>query len=580
MTVQNSEIRDIFEQVADFLEIRGENEFRVRAYREGARIVGGLSENVEDMVREGRDLTRFRGIGKDLAAKIRQIVETGSLEQLEDLRKNMSPGLLEMMEVPGVGPKRVAALYNELGVENVDELEEAASEGRVAELEGFGEKTQQGILEAIREDKKKKQAEGEGRILLADAEPFAKNLREHIAALDKAKDVTVAGSFRRGKETVGDLDILATCKRGGERELMDAFTTHEDVDEVLSQGKTKSSVRLRSGLQVDLRIVPQVSYGAALHYFTGSKAHNIAVRKLAMERGYKVNEYGVHDDDQRIAGKTEKEVYATVDLPYIEPELRENLGEIEAAREGKLPDLVEARDIRGDLHAHTNRTDGRNTLAEMGRAARDLGYEYLAITEHSQKVTMARGLDEKEVRKHLERIDQANDDLDGVTLLKGMEVDILKDGSLDLPDSILKELDFTVCSVHYHQKLPGDRQTERVIKAMDNRYMSILGHPTGRLMGERDAMDIDLDRIIHAAADKDVVIELNSHPERLDLPSNYCKAAAELGVRIAISTDAHSTDNLKLMRLGVTQARRGWLQPGDVVNTRPLKKLLELLKRS
>ncbi|MFP4533910.1 MAG: DNA polymerase/3'-5' exonuclease PolX [Desulfobacterales bacterium] len=575
MSVQNKEIRDIFNQVADLMEIKGANPFRVRAYREAARFIDGMSEQMHKLVQEEADLTRFRGIGKDLAEKIKEIVATGQLDDLQELKTELPPTLLDLLAIPALGPKKVAAIYHKLGVSTVEELKTAAETGKIAELEGFGKKSQEKILNSLGELKK----DAGKRILYSDAEPVAAALDEHIRNQAGARQVTIAGSFRRGRETVGDLDMLATCRRGHEDEIMKAFVEFEDVARIDAHGQTKSSVHLRSGLQVDLRIVPQVSYGAALHYFTGSKAHNVAVRKLAVESNLKINEYGVYRNEERIAGETEEAVYETVGLSYIEPELRENMGEIEAAQAGALPDLITVADIRGDLHLHTIRSDGRNTISEMAEAAVKRGYEYFAVTEHSKQVAMAGGLNEKQLREHMAEIDKINEKTDGITILKGIEVDILPDGSLDLPDAVLKELDVVIGSVHYQQRLAGPKQTERIIRAMDNPYFQILGHATARLINRREPMDVDLEAIIDAARQRGVTIELNSQPDRLDLPHNYCKTAAEQGVKIVISTDAHSTDNLNYIRNGVTEARRGWLTKKDVLNTRPLSKLLTALKR-
>jgi len=575
MSVQNKEIRDIFNQMADLMEIKGANPFRVRAYREAARLMDGMSEQMHKLVQDEADLTQFRGIGKDLAEKIKEVVATGHLQDLKELKTELPPTLLDLLAIPALGPKKVAAIYHKLGASTLEELKNAAETGKIAELEGFGKKSQEKILNSIGELKK----DAAKRILYSDAEPVAAALAGHIKNQDGAKQVTIAGSFRRGKETVGDLDMLVTCRRGYEDEIMKAFVAFEDVARIDAHGQTKSSVHLRSGLQVDLRIVPQVSYGAALHYFTGSKAHNVAVRKLAGERELKINEYGVYRGEDRIAGETEKAVYETVGLSYIAPELRENMGEIEAARAGTLPDLITIADIRGDLHLHTRRSDGRNSISEMAEAAKNRGYEYIAVTEHSKQVAMAGGLNEKQVREHMAEIDRINEKTDGIAILKGMEVDILSDGSLDLPDAVLKELDIVICSVHYQQRLAGPKQTERIIRAMDNPYFQVLGHPTARLINRREPMDIDLEAIIEAARERGITIELNGQPDRLDLPHNYCKTAAERGVKIVISTDAHSTDNFNYIRNGVTEARRGWLTKTDVLNTRPLTELLKALKR-
>ncbi|MFO8111614.1 MAG: DNA polymerase/3'-5' exonuclease PolX [Desulfosalsimonadaceae bacterium] len=575
MIVHNNEVVEIFSRVADLMEIKGENPFRVRAYREAARVIGDLSEPVAQMVEEGRDLTEYKGIGKDLAEKIREIVKTGHLTVLDSLEKEIPPSLLDLMKIPDIGPKKAAVMYRELGIKNMEDLKQALAEGKISSVKGFGEKTEQKIFASISMPKKGSVP----RMLRFDAEPSALAFKQYLEAIPHVDKVHLAGSFRRGKETVGDLDILAACREGHEEEVMDAFAGFEEVRHVYEKGGTKSSVLLRNDLQVDIRIVPEASYGAALHYFTGSKAHNLAIRRLAINKKLKINEYGVFDGSKQVAGKTEEAVYAAVGLPYIEPELRENLGEIEAAKEGKLPALIERGDIRGDLHMHTTRTDGRNSLAEMAQAAKALGYEYIAITEHSQKVAMANGLNEKDLRDYMDVIDAIGGEIDGITILKGIEVDILQDGSLDLPDSVLKELDIVIGSVHYQQRFPIKQQTKRIIKAMDNPYLQILGHPTGRLLNKREPMDIDLDSIIAAAAEKNVALELNAQPDRLDLPHPYCKLAADTGVKIVVSTDAHSTENLNRMKNGITEARRGWLTKDHVVNTRPLGKMLAMLRR-
>ena len=574
MPVHNRDIAEIFNKVADLLDISGSNPFRIRAYRSAARTVEGLGQSVSDMVKKEEDLSELPGIGKDLAGKIKQIVETGNLSQLEELESQTPGELSHLMKIEGLGPKRVAALYKELDVKSLEKLKEAAEDGKIAELEGFGEKTQQKILEGLQQVE-----EGEKRIKLVVAEQIAEDLLDYIKDGKGVKAAVVAGSYRRRKETVGDLDILATCKKGAN--VMDRFTEYEDVKKVVSKGKTRSTVILRSGLHVDLRVVPQVSYGAALHYFTGSKAHNIAVRKLGVKKKLKINEYGVFKGkrENRIAGRTEEEVYGQVNLPYIEPELREDWGEIEAARKDRLPKLVTLDDIRGDLHAHTKQTDGHHTLQEMAKTAQDRGYAYLAITDHSKRVTMAHGMDKKRLSKQIKRIDRLNDTLKGLTVLKGSEVDILKDGSLDLPDEILDELDLTVCAVHYDRKLPRKEQTARIIKAMDNPYFNILAHPTGRLIEERQAYDVDLEAVMKAAKERGCFLELNAHPDRLDLTDRNCKMAKQIGVKVVVSTDAHSLTDLDFMRFGIYQARRGWLEPDDILNTLNLKQLRRLLKR-
>jgi len=572
MPIQNRDVAEIFNKVADLLDIEGANQFRVRAYRSAARSVSSLPQSVSDMIKSNEDLSKMPGIGKDLAGKIKEIVDTGSLKQLEELEGRTSSELSKLMKIEGLGPKRVKALHEELGITGLSELKEAASKGKIRDLEGFGEKTEQGIIQALKEPEIEKE-----RLKLVEAEQNANALEEYLTGGKGIKDIVVAGSYRRKKETVGDLDILVTAKKGSD--VMDRFARFEDVTRVVSKGKTRSTVVLRSGLQVDLRVVPQVSYGAALHYFTGSKDHNIALRKLGMKRKLKINEYGVFKGDDRVAGKTEKEVYAKVDLPYIEPELRENRGEIEAAQKGKLPALITLDDIRGDLHAHTKETDGHHSLEELAQAAEDHGYDYLAISDHSKRVSMAHGLVSKRLAKQIEEIDRLNGKLKGIVLLKSIEVDILKDGSLDLPDDILKELDLTVCAVHYNTNLSIEKQTERIIRAMDNRYFNILAHPTGRLINERGPYDVDLEKLMEAAKQRGCFLELNAHPDRLDLKDTDCKMAKEMGLKVPISTDTHRITDLDYMRFGVNQGRRGWLEPEDVLNTLALKKLKKVLKR-
>jgi len=572
MPVQNSDVSDIFNKVADLLEIEGANPFRVRAYRNAARTISSLPRSVSDMIESEENLTELPGIGEDLAGKIKEVVQTGSLAQLEALESSTPSELSRLMKVAGLGPKRVKAIYENLGVVDLKSLKEAAEKGKVRELEGFGKKTEQTILEELEDVEDR-----EERIKLMEAEQRASPLVAYLRKTKGIKEITVAGSYRRRKETVGDLDILVTCKKGSN--VMDRFAEYEDVKKVVSKGTTRSTIVLRSGLHVDLRVLRQVSYGAALHYFTGSKAHNIAVRKLGVKKKVKINEYGVFKGKKRTAGKTEKQVFEAVNLPYIEPELRENRGELEAAQKGSLPQLVGLDDIRGDLHAHTKETDGHASLEEMADAAKAHGYDYLAITDHSKKVTMARGLDAKRLAEQIKEIDRLNGKLKDIVILKGIEVDILEDGSLDLGDDILKELDLTVCSVHYHRKLSKKKMTERIIRAMDNPYFNIFAHPTGRLINERNPYEIDLERIMEAAKERGCYLEVNAHPDRLDLTDRHCKMAKDMGLKLAVSTDAHSVADLDFIRYGLDQARRGWLEADDIINTRSLRELRKRLKR-
>ena len=571
--IQNSEIADYFTKVADFLEIEGANPFRVRAYRNAARTITGLAHSIAELIAAESDLTQLSGIGKELNEKIREIVRTGRLAKLEELENRLPPGLHQVLKIPGLGPRKVKVLYHALKIKGLDDLKKAAREGRVRTIEGFGLKMEEGILKNI-----DRLNHSEKRTPWFTAEAIARMLSEYLKQDQLVSDITVAGSFRRRKETVGDLDILISCRNAAA--VMKSFTDYEGVDRVISQGDTRSSIVLRSGLQVDLRVVPEKSYGAALHYFTGSQAHNIAIRRIGQQKGLKVNEYGVFTGSRRTGGQTEEEVYASLDLPFIEPELREDRGEIQAAREKRLPHLVALTDIRGDLHCHTTDSDGRSSLYEMASAAAARGYAYLAITNHTHHLKIARGLSPAAVKKLLSEIDRLNDRLQQVVVLKSMEVDILRDGSLDLPDHILSELDFTVCSIHSDFQLDRDRQTERILRAMDNPRFNILGHPTGRLLNQRSAYAVDLERLITAAADRGCFLELNAHPDRLDLDDVHCRLAKETGVKVAISTDAHSVDHLDYMRLGVAQARRGWLEPSDVLNTYTLPQLQKLFRRS
>lgn len=573
MTIHNQEIADRLERAADLLEIGGGNAYRVRAYRQAAQTVSGLAQSVADRVENGDDLTELPDIGERMAEKITTIAQTGELPQLDELEETLPAQLSELMHLSGLGPKRVKALHQDLGIENLDDLKQAVDRQRVRQLEGFGRKTEETIAEHLA----RRQGQ-EARTGLMEAEEVADTLARDLGAIEGVRQLAIAGSFRRRKETVGDLDILVTAAEGSA--VMARFTGHEEVREIVSQGETRSTVVLRSGLQVDLRLMPEAAYGAALHYFTGSKAHNIAVRRMGVERGLKINEYGVFRDHERIAGRTEEEVYASVDLPYIEPVLREHRGEIEAAQQGRLPQLVELEAIRGDLHCHTRASDGHESLRAMAEAAAERGYEYLAITDHSQSVTVAGGLDEARLSAQIDRIERLNEALDGrIRVLKSTEVDILADGSLDLPDSILERLDLCVCSIHSRFDLSREQQTERVLRAMDNPNFSILGHPRGRLIGQREAYDLDLEMVLEAAAERGCFLEVNAQPKRLDLGDADCRLAKEMGVKVAISTDAHSSANLDYIRFGVDQARRGWLEADDVINTRSLEQLRKLLER-
>jgi DNA polymerase (family 10) len=572
ISVANSDVARIFTRYATLLEIDGANAFRVRAYQNAARLIDGLGRGVADMLRDGEDLTELEGIGADLAGKIEEIVTTGRLEALHELERRMPVALVELTSLPGLGPKRIRSLYEALKIRSLEDLERAARAGRIQAIPGFGQKTVDKILQAIAERRVT-----QARINWLEAESTAAPLLARLRAVPGVTAAVAAGSFRRSKETVGDLDLLVAAARSAE--VMKRFVDYQEVAEVVSLGTTRSTVRLRSGLQVDLRVVPAASYGAALLYFTGSKSHNIALRSLAAKRGWKLSEYGLFDGRRRLAGRTEHGVYNRLGLAYIEPELRESTGEVEAAANGTLPSLVTLDELRGDLHSHTNATDGIDTLEAMAEAALERGYEYLAISDHTRHLRIANGLDARQLTRQMRAIDRLNAKLGKLTLLKSAEVDILEDGSLDLPDSILRELDLVIGAIHDRFNLPLERQTERILRAMDHRFLHVLAHPTGRLLGERAAYAIDFERVMSAAAARRCFLEVNAQPKRRDLADTYCRMAKDAGVKVAISTDAHSVAQLDHLRLGVAQARRGWLGPEDVINTRPLDELRTLLRR-
>jgi DNA polymerase (family 10) len=570
MPIHNADIARVFGEIADLLELESVNPFRVRAYRNAARIVEGQRIDLAGLLEQGKPLPKLPGIGADLSAKIAEIAATGTCRLREQLTKRAPAGITELLRLPGLGPKRVQALYRELDVHTPAQLQRAAQDGRLRDLAGFGEKTEAKLLEAARAHLSKAR-----RFKLALAGEYARSLLEHLRRARGVGEAVVAGSFRRMKETVGDLDVLVTAADAAD--VMQRFAGYGEVKEMLASGATRASAMLACGIQVDLRVVPPESFGAALHYFTGSKAHNIAIRRLGQERGLKINEYGVFKGRRRIAGETEESVYAAVGLPYIEPELREDQGEIEAARTGALPKLVTRDDLLGDLHAHTKATDGHNTLREMAESAGAHGLAYLGITEHSRRETMAHGLDPVRLARQIDEIERLNKELRGVTLLKGIEVDILEDGSLDLPDSILARLDLVIGAVHGKFNLSRARQTERILAAMERPHFSILAHPSGRLIDSREPYDVDMLAVIRKARAQGVFLELNAHPERLDLTDVHCRMAKDEGVLVAIDSDAHDANGFDNLVYGVGQARRGWLERKDVLNARPLAELRRLL---
>lgn len=584
--MENVQIARALAELGVLLELDGANPFRIRAYENAARTVEAHAVPLRTMVEGGADLTELPSIGKDIAALITELVETGQTTLYGQLTKKIPPSLIELTRLPGLGAKRVKRLWEELGVRTVDDLERAAQRDEVARLDGFGAKSQQKILQAIESYRRY-----QGRMKLSDADELIAPLVAHLRADRSVQRIEVAGSYRRRRETVGDLDLLVIATKP--ERVMRRFTEYGEVTRIEAAGETKGSVMLRAGIRVDLRILSPENYGAALQYFTGSKEHNVKLRKRAVRLGLRVSEYGVFQADggagserdgedaseagQRIAGESEEEVYAALDLPWIPPELREDRGELRAAEAGTLPELIALDDIRGDLQMHSTWSDGRNSLEEMLEACAARGYEYFAITDHSKSLAMTGGLDAKKLRAQWQEIADVAERHPEIRLLKGMEVDILGDGSLDLEDELLAELDVVLVSVHSKFDLPAAKQTARIIKALKHPEVDILAHPTGRLIARRDPMEFDLEAVLTCAAEHGIIVELNAHPDRLDLKDTHLIRAKELGLKFAIDTDAHRTTDLALMRYGVEQARRAWLTKADVVNTLALKRFLRSL---
>jgi DNA polymerase (family 10) len=570
--MENVEIARIFSEMADLGEILGEDSFKIRSWRRVVRALEGLPERAETMLEAGT-LLDVPGVGKGTVKRIKEIVETGDCVDHRELMARLPMGLLEVIRIPGVGPRSAKLFYETLDVTDVDLLEAAAMAERIRVLDGMGAKKEENILKGIRQYRL-----SQGRFKLNKAYPYAEEIADALSQLPEVQKIDLAGSVRRRKETVGDLDILAASTKPAP--VMETFASLPGVDEVLVKGETKTSLRLKSGIQVDLRVLEPDSYGAALHYFTGSKQHNIAVRDRGKRRGLKINEYGVFRDADgvRVGGRDEVEVFEAVGLPFIPPELREDRGEIEAAERGELPDLVEESDLRGDLHCHTNDTDGAHTVRQMAEAAAAMGYEYLAITNHSKAVTVARGMSEDRLLRHMEEVDRVNASLDGITVLKGIEVDILAGGALDLQPEVLGRLDVVVASIHSYMAMPRDEMTARIIRAFDTGLVSIFAHPTGRLLTERAPYELDMEAVMEAAQRTGVCLELNAYPDRLDLSDVHCRLARERGIPVVISTDAHNVQHLPLIRFGIYTARRGWLEKQHVLNTRPLEQLLQRLR--
>jgi DNA polymerase (family 10) len=570
--VDNRAVAQILGEIADLLEIKGENAFKIRAYRAAADTTGAWPESIAGL--DDRQLREIPGIGKDLAAKIRELIDTGTCGYHQELLQEFPPTILDLLRLQGVGPKTVALLYSALNIRSVEDLAAAARDGRLRGLKGMGPKKETLILKAIEEREK-----DAGRHLLPDTTAVAGELIAFLRAGAPDVEFVPVGSLRRGCETCGDIDVLAV---GGTADVMDLFLAYPRVDRVLGRGDTKSSVRLAAGYQADLRVVPPESRGAALQYFTGAKAHNIAVRDRAVQRGLKLNEYGLFrvDTDDRVAGETEEGIYEALDLVWMEPELRENRGEIEAAAERRLPRLVSVADLQGDLHMHTTATDGRDDIESMAAAAHALGHRYIAITDHSKALAMANGLDEARALEHAARIRSLNGRFDGLTLLAGIECDILSDGRLDLADDCLAELDLVVASIHSHFNQEYAQMTDRVLRALENSWVDILGHPTGRLLLKRDGVRLDMERVVAAAVQHHVALEINCKEDRLDLNDAHARLARERGAQLVISTDSHSVTALNNLRWGVQVARRAWAAPFDVLNTRGVDDLRAALRRN
>lgn len=570
--MKNDQIGAVFSELADLLEIQQANAFRVRAYRNAARTISSTAESMSAMVESGEDLTQFSGIGKDLAKQIAEVVTTGRHEKLVELREVIPQGVVDMLRIPGVGPKKVAVFFHDLKLQSLDELKQAAQNGELAALKGFGKKTEAAILENI-----DKAAEAGQRISIADARAAAETIVDELLRLEEVTQAEVAGSCRRRRESCGDLDVLATSRNA--TAAMDLLAGHQLVDSVLQRGDTKMRVRLNTGVEMDLRVVPDESYGAALQYFTGSKEHNVVVRGMAKELGLKVNEYGVFRGDEQIAGATEEDVYAALNLPWIPPELRENRLEFDMINGGGIPELVTIDDIRGDLHMHTTASDGAATIQEMAEAAKKRGLKYIAITDHSKRVSMANGLDADRLRQHWAEIRKLRDEIKGIEILCGIECDILEDAEMDLPDDVLAEADWVVAVLHYGLQQPRKQIMKRLLAAIKNPHVNIIGHPTGRIVGKRDGADVDVNEMLKAAADHGVMMEINAHYKRLDLSEINAAAAKDMGIPIVISTDSHSVNGFDVLTYGVDQARRAGLTKADVANTRTFAQFRKLLSR-
>lgn len=565
--ITNDEIAAQLQQMSDLLDIKGTDFFRVRAYRQAVEAIAEKTHSLADMVKRGEDLEALPGIGKAIAEKIVALVNTGKIQQLEDLKKEYPPELIKLTRIENLGPKRVGKLFRELKVVTIDDLKTVVANGKLDELEGFGPK----LVGEIAKDLERAHFD-ETRIQWAAAEKLAKPLLDFLKSVKGVEQAEIAGSYRRKKETVGDFDLLAQGKDGGA--IIAEFIKYPGIKKITAEGPTRATVILENGMQVDLRVLPADSYGAALQYFTGSKAHGIGTRKLALEKGFKLNEYGLFKGEEKVAGASEKEIYTILGIEWVQPELREDRGELVAAANKKLPTVLQLKDIKGDFQFHTTSSDGTASLAEMAAAAAAEGLEYIVVTDHSMFVGITNGLNEAEVLEQMKEVDNLNKKLTNITVLKGIEVDILADGTLALPDKILEKLDVVSAAIHTNFKLDREAQTKRLLSAIQNPHVDMIAHPTGRMLGKRNGYEIDLERVVAAAARNKVALEINAHPSRLDLDDKAAKYAKEHGVKLVLSTDSHTTEGFAVMRYGVYQAQRGWLEKKDVLNTLSVSELL------
>ncbi|MBI2650754.1 DNA polymerase/3'-5' exonuclease PolX [Candidatus Woesearchaeota archaeon] len=570
--MKNLEVAELLNEIADYLEFANEP-FKIRAYRKAALVIEGLSEDIEQVWKESR-LMELPGVGEGIAKKIDDFLKNGKSKYLQELKKATPVDMESLGKIEGIGPKTILKLYKELKVKTVADLEKAAKKGKIQKISGLGPTVEQNILKSIEFARKTSE-----RVPLGFALSSAEEVVRMLKTLKEVQKVSIAGSTRRMKETIGDIDILATSK--APEKVIEFFTKMPNVADVLAKGPTKSSVRLKEGIQVDIRVLDDNIFGAALLYFTGNKEHNILLRRIAIEKGLKLSEYGLFDNktNRIVAGRTEEDVYKKLGMGYIEPEMREDEGEIELAQHNMLPKLIGYNDIKGDLQMHTRWSDGSNTIEEMALAAKKLGYEYICITDHTGRLAIANALDEKRILEQRKDIDKINKKIRGIKILQGVEVNIKDDGTLDMPGKVLKQLDIVVASIHSGFKNPKEKITKRMLKAMENENVDIIAHPTGRLITKRESYDIDLDRIFEAAKKTNTIMEINAYPERMDLRDAHVRAAVKAGVKLAISTDAHNADQLHFMKLGIGTARRGWATKNDIINTRSLKEMLKSLKK-